>query len=204
MSGKYLPLGIAAAASLLAIMIACSANSTILDIAGSLTRWTARFGLPLFLLSFIASSLRHFIKQSWTASLLKQRRYWGLGFALVHTVHMIGFTLIVWNDDIDQTFADLAGGGAIYALMYLMVFTSNNWSVRKFGRYWRGLHLLGAHGLWIGFTVAYSSRVLGITLGPDFSLWDFFASALLYGVMIIRIAAIFDRRRKSKRHVVRQ
>ena len=198
MNRPFLPLWISIFASLVAIAIAIGANETLLDRGGSLTRWTARFGMPLFLVSFAASSLRHFVKQAWTASLLRQRRYWGLGFALVHTVHMIGFSLVVWNDDVSQSFADLVGGGSIYGVMYLMVITSNNWSVRTLGRFWRWLHLVGSHALWIGFTVAYTSRLFGITLGAEFSPWDLVSAAFLYSVMILRIAAIVDRRRKSK------
>lgn len=198
MSSRTFPLWIAVVVSLLAIAIAVTFNATLLDLGGSLTRWTARFGMPLFLVSFAASSLRHFIKQPWTAHIMHQRRYWGLGFVIVHTVHMIGFTLVVVNDEFDQTFADLAGGGGIYLLMYLMAMTSNNWSMRKMGRYWRWLHLAGSHALWIGFTVAYTSRISGITIGANFNAWDFVAASLLYAVMLLRIAAIVNKRRRPR------
>ena len=201
MNSRVFPIWIAVAVSLLAIAIAFTFNTTLLDQGGSLTRWTARFGMPLFLMSFAASALRHFVKQPWSARLMQQRRYWGLGFVIVHTVHMIGFTLVVLNDEFDQTFADMAGGGAIYLLMYLMAITSNNWSVRKLSRYWRWLHLLGSHGLWIGFTVAYTSRLYGITLGAEFSIWDSVSAAMLYAVMILRIAAMVGKRRITAKQV---
>jgi DMSO/TMAO reductase YedYZ heme-binding membrane subunit len=45
-------------------------------------------------------------------------------------------------------------------MLILMAATSNNWSVRTLGRWWKLLHRFGIHWLWFIFTFTYFGRLL--------------------------------------------
>ena len=121
-------------------------------------RWTARAGLPLFLIAYLASSLLRLWPAQLTRALVRRRRQWGLGFALAHSIHLVALAI---NQVIFQDFrADitLLGGGLAYGLIYLMALTSNDWSVRRLGRNWKRLHSFGIHYTWLIFTLSYAGR----------------------------------------------
>jgi methionine sulfoxide reductase heme-binding subunit len=141
-------------------------------------RWTARAAFPFFLIAYAASSLLRLWPGELTKALMRRRRQWGLGFALAHTIHLgaLGINLIVF----DQTRPALVlfGGGLAYGLMYLMAFTSNDWSMRKLGKRWKLLHTIGIHYSWIIFTNSYA----GSLFSPD---KDKFLTAIIFVPLLL-------------------
>ncbi|WP_353369357.1 hypothetical protein [Aliiglaciecola sp. NS0011-25] len=57
-------------------------------------RYTARASYPLFLITFIASSLPRLHRAPWTMALFRDRRWWGLGFASCFFVHLLALPSI--------------------------------------------------------------------------------------------------------------
>lgn len=122
-------------------------------------RWTARAGFPVFILTYAASSLGRLWPSDLTRRLWRDRRWWGLGFAACHTVHL--YALVTFNRlaDHDTSTQTLIGGGGAYAIMYLMALTSNDAAMRALGKNWKRLHRLGIHWLWFVFTFSYFGRI---------------------------------------------
>ena len=123
-------------------------------------RWTARVGFPIFVLTYSASSLGRLRSGELTRAIWRDRRWWGLGFAACHTVHL--YALVTYNRVAghDTSVQTLIGGGGAYAVMYLMAFTSNDAAMRALGKNWKRLHSLGIHWLWFIFVFTYFGRVI--------------------------------------------
>ena len=123
-------------------------------------RWTARAGFPIFLVTYAASSLFRIFPSETTRTFLRTRRQWGLGFALAHTIHL--FALVTYFRVSGQTPnpVTLVGGGFGYAILYAMVLTSNDASMRLLDRNWKRLHRFGIHTLWIIYTFSYARRIM--------------------------------------------
>jgi DMSO/TMAO reductase YedYZ heme-binding membrane subunit len=122
-------------------------------------RWTARAGFPVFLIAYSASALARLWPGGLTKALLRERRWWGLGFAASHTVHL--YALVTYNMLRDEvpTVVTIIGGGGAYAILYVMAFTSNDTAMRALGANWKRIHTLGIHWLWFIFTFSYFGRV---------------------------------------------
>lgn len=120
------------------------------------SRYTARAGFPLLILAFSASALARMWPAGWSRALVRDRRWWGLGFALCHTFHLVAFV----------TYFKLKGqpvpllGAPVYALMYLMVLTSTDNAMRTMGANWKKLHKLGIYALWFAFGFAYVGKAV--------------------------------------------
>ncbi len=123
-------------------------------------RYTARVGLPVFLIAYAASSLVRLWPGEVTKALLRHRRQWGLGFTLTHSVHLVVLTGYILLSGHPPTAATLAGGGGAYVMLYLMALTSNDASQRKLGIWWKRLHRLGIHWLWFIFAFSYFGRIM--------------------------------------------
>jgi DMSO/TMAO reductase YedYZ heme-binding membrane subunit len=123
-------------------------------------RWTARVGFPIFLIAYSASALLRLWPSDLTKALVRKRRWWGLGFAASHTVHL--YALVTYNMLLDHTpsVSTLIGGGGAYAILYVMAFTSNNAAMRVLGVNWKRIHTLGIHWLWFIFAFSYFGRVM--------------------------------------------
>ncbi len=117
--------------------------------------------------------------------MMRQRRYWGLGFAASHTVHLFAFVTYFRLADIPAPVPVLIGGGLGYALLYAMALTSNRWGIRTLGRNWKRLHSFGIHYIWLIFAFDYISR----SFQPETRAMDMAFSALLLGALGLRIAA---------------
>jgi methionine sulfoxide reductase heme-binding subunit len=122
-------------------------------------RWTARAGFPIFVLAYAASSLAKLWPGGLTRALWRDRRWWGLGFAACHTVHLYALVTYLQVSGETRPLGVLIGGGGGYAVMYLMVLTSNEAAMRALGKNWKRLHTLGIHWLWFVFAFSYYGRV---------------------------------------------
>ena len=154
-------------------------------------RWTARIGFPIFILTYAASSLGRLWPSDLTRRVWRDRRWWGLGFAACHTVHL--YALVTYNQmaNHDSSIQTLIGGGGAYAIMYMMALTSNDAAMRAMGKNWKRLHMLGIHWLWFIFAFSYFGRIVDGREQP----WAGIAFATALAALGLRIAVW----RKGKR-----
>lgn len=122
-------------------------------------RWTARVGFPVFLLTYLASSLIRLSPAPWSRALARDRRSWGLGFAASHTIHLVALFAAIRLDPEPRTLASLIPGGTAYVFILAMALTSSNTAMRALGRNWKRLHSAGIHVIWLIFTLAYAKRI---------------------------------------------
>jgi methionine sulfoxide reductase heme-binding subunit len=153
------PIMLGLVAGLLALWAGLRAGSDQVESWLLAARWTARVGFPIFIVTYAASSLAKLWPGELTRGLWRNRRWWGLGFAASHTVHL--YALVTYNRMAghDTSLQTLIGGGGAYAILYLMALTSNEAAMRALGRNWKRLHTLGIHWLWFIFAFSYFGRV---------------------------------------------
>jgi DMSO/TMAO reductase YedYZ heme-binding membrane subunit len=188
---KRWPLMLGLVAGLLAIAAGLQASTDPVEGWQLAARWTARVGFPIFILTYAASSLAKLWPSDLSRGLWRNRRWWGLGFAACHTVHL--YALVTYNrlaghDTSTQT---LIGGGGAYAILYLMALTSNEAAMRALGRNWKRLHTLGIHWLWFIFAFSYFGRVAEGQEMPYAGI----AFAVALGALSLRIAVWIKGRR---------
>ena len=148
-------------------------------------RWTARIGLPIFLLAYAASSLARLRPSTITRSLWQNRRWWGLGFAACHTAHLYALVRFLQISGEDRPLPALAAGGLAYVLMFAMAATSNDAAMRAMGRNWKRLHSAGVHYLWLIFTLSYALRLADPRTLPE----AIYGVTLCIGALTLRFAA---------------
>jgi DMSO/TMAO reductase YedYZ heme-binding membrane subunit len=155
-------------------------------------RWTARAALPLFLVAYLASSLRTLWPGPLTNALVRRRRQWGLAFALAHFIHFTALALNIWVFGPSRDAETLVGGGLAYGFIGLMALTSNDAAVRAMGVWWRRLHRVGIHYVWLIFTISYASRIVN----PDASyhLMGWVGTPVMLGALALRVMAWRKRR----------
>lgn len=148
-------------------------------------RWTARAGFPIFLLVYVASALAQLWPGGWRAAVVRDRRFWGLGFAACHTVHLFALAAFLKLGNETRSVDTLIGGGLAYVLLYAMAATSTDAAMRRLGRNWKRLHSAGIHYLWLIFTISYAGRVME----PDTRITGLIGVSLALGALGLRIAA---------------
>lgn len=153
------PMALGLALSLLALAAGLAAGTTQHESWHLAARWTARVGFPIFLLTYLASSLFRLSPAPWSRALVRDRRWWGLGFAASHTVHLVALVVAVSLDPEPRTLASLVPGSLAYMFILAMALTSNNAAMRALGRNWKRLHTTGIHVIWLIFTLAYAKRI---------------------------------------------
>lgn len=165
--GRTWPIAAGLAAGLLAAWLGITVGGTDADQWGRAARWTARIGLPLFLLTYLASSLGRLWPNALTRSVWQNRRYWGLGFAACHTVHLYALVRALDASGEVRTLASLVPGGFAYVMVGLLALTSSDAAMRALGRNWRRLHTIGVHYIWLIFTLAYAGRLANPATLPE-------------------------------------
>ncbi len=155
-------------------------------------RWTARTSLFAFLISFVTGPLVKRVRNNFTRSLMRARRYWGVSFFLSHVVHAVFIVLALdtalgYEQDPQGAIITLIGGGGVYVFLTLMTITSTNgWYQRLGAKNWRRLHLIGQYYAWIIFTQSYAGRAFGEYEADSSALFAQIMLALLVGAMIFR------------------
>ncbi len=179
------PLLLGLLAGLSAVAAGWLAGAEAAERAGLAARWTARAGLPLFLVAFLASTLARRWPRPATRALLRRRRQWGLGFALAHTIHLaaLGINVIIYAPG--RTWQSLAGGGLAYAILYLMALTSTDGWQRRLGKWWRRLHRFGLYYIWFIFTASYAGRAFGSD--PDKRIVGIVFGAIMIAALALRL-----------------
>ncbi|MCK0069022.1 hypothetical protein [Kordiimonas laminariae] len=119
---------------------------------------TAHLAFIFFFLAFTTSSLHIMRPSDYSRWAMKNRRYLGLNFALIHFVHL-GFVLsnLAFTEETREA-STLGIGALAYLFLFLMTITSNNTAVRKLGaRKWKMLHKISSYYIWFIF-LATSSK----------------------------------------------
>lgn len=107
-------------------------------------RYTARASFPFFLVAFVASSMLRLYRRLWSMALLRDRRWWGLGFASCFFVHLVALLTYSWLRDGFPPVGQLDRGVLAYAVLLAMVLTSTDGARRRLGRWWTVLHRVHA------------------------------------------------------------
>ncbi len=154
------------------------------------TRWTGRAGFPLLIAAYSASSLVRLWPGELTKALLRDRRWWGLGFAAAHTIHLATLIAYMSITGASVSLLTIIGGGAGYALLYAMAFTSTHAAQRALGRNWKRLHTVGIHFLWFIFAYDFTS----LSFGSQRMAFAIPAALVTWTALALRLVA----RRKSK------
>ena len=157
---------------------------------------TADMAFVLFFFAFTASSLMRLAPGPGPKFLMRNRRYIGLSFALVHGVHgaLVLSNLALTPET--RGVPELMVGGLAYLFLGLMALTSNNAAVRKLGaKRWKRLHKVGSYYIWLIFLATSLGRL--VNDGPEPArLW---IPVLCLLALSLRIAA--HRRGKAKKAV---
>lgn len=163
-------------------------------------QWSARFSGLLFILVFATRPLNQIMPSSMTKTLLKQRRYWGIGFALAHIVHLSTIIVKVQGYHHGDFLAVAPLSTQLVSLflvmcMMLMLLTSNNWSIKTLGaKRWKNIHVVCLYLLAFAFT----SSFLGKALDPERSDWVYWLfSILLLSFWTLRIGLFWSVRLKK-------
>jgi methionine sulfoxide reductase heme-binding subunit len=132
-------------------------------------RYTARVSFPFFLVAFVASSILRLHRRPWTIALLRDRRWWGLGFASCFFVHLVALLTYNWLIDNFPPAGLLDRGVWAYAVLLAMVLTSTNRTRRRMGHWWVALHRIGMWGFFFIFVLSpYADALLALKM-PDFN-----------------------------------
>jgi DMSO/TMAO reductase YedYZ heme-binding membrane subunit len=168
-----------------AIYLGLTTGTGAADAWGRAARWTARIGLPIFLLTYVASALGRLWPGNLTRAIWRDRRWWGLGFAACHTVHLYALIRALEASGEVRSLSSLIPGGLAYVLIFAMALTSNDAAMRALGRNWKRLHRFGIHYVWLIFTLAYAGRLLESKTRPE----AIYGVTLCLAALGLRIAA---------------
>jgi sulfoxide reductase heme-binding subunit YedZ len=146
-------------------------------------RYTARVGLPIFLLTYAASSLLRLAPSPTTKALVRDRRWWGLAFAFTHTVHFGALYMAVTTRG--DSLSLLAPGAVAYLAILAMALTSSDAAMKALGANWKRLHRTGIHVIWLIFTLAYAKRIPE----ADTMITGLVGTALCLSAAALRLAA---------------
>lgn len=150
-------------------------------------RATARTSLLLFLAAFAASAAARLWPGAFTHWLRRNRRQFGLSFAMSHLIHAFAIVAL-WRTDpaIFWTLTNrvtIAAGGAAYLFIAALAATSFDAMVRRLGpTAWGWLHRIGGWFIAISFINANGKR---IPLNALYAL----PVALVLAVIVLRVSA---------------
>jgi DMSO/TMAO reductase YedYZ heme-binding membrane subunit len=153
---KWWPIGLALVVGLAALAVGLHTHISGGDdhwMAAS--RYTARAGFPFLILTYSASSLARLWPSDLTKSLLRNRKWWGLAFATAHTIHLYALVNFLRAQPESPDYLSLSPAILAYVLLYAMVLTSWRGAYRALGKWWKRLHTLGIHYIWLIFAAAY-------------------------------------------------
>ena len=179
---KYWPTWLGLLLGLIVLLIGIRSGSSIDEGWRLAARWTGRASFPLFIVTFMASSLAALFPKPWTRRLLRERRWWGLGFAACFIIHLLALMIFNWRMGNFPPVGLVDQGVLAYLLLLAMMLTSTNAARRKMGHAWTWLHRAG---MWL-FLAIFAFAGAG-AMGMTFKLVSFAAVCL-------RIAAWWQRR----------
>jgi DMSO/TMAO reductase YedYZ heme-binding membrane subunit len=161
-----------------------------------MARYSARLSFLLFILVLVISPVATLWPSPRSRWLRRQRRYFGLAFAVAHFCHLGALLWLMNHRGGSLDTVTLIGGGLAYLLIGLMALTSNDDAQRKLGpKRWRTLHLTGLTYVWLIFMQSYVGRLLNPT-PPEPKLIFMVLTGLGIGAVLLRLA---PRLRKQRR-----
>lgn len=155
-------------------------------------RVTAHTSLVLFLAAFTASALVTLWRSAATRWLRRNRRQFGVSFALSHMVHGVAIIALASRDpDLFwqlTSIGNIVAGGTAYLFILAMFATSFATTARLIGpRAWAVLHAAGVWYIWIVFMVANGKRLpQGVGYAVPVALLLTAAALKLAAVMYVR------------------
>lgn len=150
-------------------------------------RATARTSLILFLAAFAASAAARLWPGVFTHWLRRNRRQFGLSFAMSHLIHALAIVTL-WRSDPDIFWTltnkgTIISGSIAYLFIAALAATSFDAMVRMLGpKAWGWLHWAGVWFIAISFLVANGKR---IPLNAAYAI----PVALMLAVIALRVAA---------------
>jgi len=151
---------------------------------------SVRYSLLLFCLAFSATALHELWPTSQSRWLLNNRRYIGLSFAAVHSIHIVA--LIIYAVVAPDVYANNSRlisevfGVIGYAFVLAMTVTSfsrtKKWLTPA---RWTALHTTGGYCIWAVFMYMFVKRVIAHPLDPIFSI----ALTMLLSSVALRLQA---------------
>ena len=140
-------------------------------------RYSANLSFVYLFAAFSASALNLRFKNQTTKFLLRNRRYFGLSFALAHTFHLAALIYFFLGGNDQPSMVSIIGGGLGYLLMYAMALTSTDKMVRRFGiKNWKLLHSIGINYLVIAFLFTFIANIFQKEI---YSIYTIFTIAIL-------------------------
>ena len=160
-------------------------------------RYTARASFPFFIITFVASAIHIVYRRPWSIALLRDRRWWGLGFASCFIAHLVALLMNNWLKGNFPPAGLLDPGVWVYAILLAMVLTSTDEARHRMGRWWKVLHRLGMWALFFIFVVSPYAEALHALKMPEFNpLTDPYT---LIGVPALAIKIAAWQRNRNKR-----
>jgi methionine sulfoxide reductase heme-binding subunit len=158
-------------------------------------RLTARSSAVLFLLAFTAAATATLWPGRFSRWTCRNRRYLGLSFAASHTIHAFTFlSLAGLSTSLDQQVLSpgmVVAGGIGYVFIYALAATSSDRAQALLGmRWWRRLHLVGTHWLWLQFLISF------VTHAAE-HVEDWIGVLLVLTAMLLRVVARLKTRRAA-------
>jgi len=129
-------------------------------------RYTARFSFLWFLMVYVSRPLATLRPMPITRWMLSRQRHLGLTFALAHFVHLGALVEYLRVSGGPANPVTVIFGGFGYAVLALMVATSNDASVRLLGANWKRLQRFGLNYLLFVFVATYLRR-FGMRKPPE-------------------------------------
>lgn len=150
-------------------------------------RATARTSLILFLTAFAASAAARLWPGTVTRWLRRNRRQFGLSFAMSHLIHALAIVTL-WRSDPDIFWTltnkgTIISGSIAYLFIAALAATSFDTMVRMLGpKAWGWLHWAGVWFIAISFLVANGKRI-------PLNAVNAIPVALMLAVIVLRVAA---------------
>ena len=156
---KTWPVWIGGVLGLAAIAFAFATQAGVVNQWHEAAHYTARVGFPLLILAYVARPLVELTRSEWAKYILARRKYFGLGFAVAHTIHLAALITAIEVSGEGKGIVTYVFGGAAYAILYVMAFTSNTAAMKAMGVWWKRVHRVGIHYLWFIFFQSYAGRM---------------------------------------------
>lgn len=173
----------------------CFRESFDLTVIYTYLRLTGWGMLGTFLCSFGASTLQHFFPSRLSKTLINNRKYFGLAFAVFITFHFYGLYLKMDYDPVfffqDLTIPEFILGIIAIFFTIAMTFTSSAAMQQKIGpKRWAFLHTWGGNSILFAFWITYSDH--GLNQLPIFLIINI--------LIILRCIRRFQSLRSEKPH----
>lgn len=154
---------------------------------------TAHAAFLFFWIAFTASSFQTLYPSTYSKWAMRNRRYVGLSFALIHFVHAVLVLSNLSFTEASRPIPVVMAGGTAYLFLGLMALTSNNWSIKTLGsKNWKRLHTVGSYYIFIIF-IATGFR------NPEIfsSIGNSWMPVFMVAAVFLRFTAFLKRRKAN-------